>query len=230
MPAPARRFHSGQRPARTPPRTAASDGVTSSIRSPWRRLPCGSVGAQVLEGDACPRRLSRGSRSWPPKSTGPKRTRRAAAKTASTRQGTGSYHRRSAAARIAPSNPTHRPGSRSTGLHSVTAGSLARGMIDSVSAMFRVATQLFRFRGLLATLTSRELKARYRGSVLGFLWSLANPLLLLAVYTFVFSVVFKPRTQGATPTPCSWSAASSPGSGRRPRRSRAPCPWWPTPG
>ena len=65
--------------------------------------------------------------------------------------------------------------------------------------MFRVARQLFRFRGLLATLTSRELKARYRGSVLGFLWSLANPLLLLAVYTFVFSVVFQPRVAGADP-------------------------------
>jgi homopolymeric O-antigen transport system permease protein len=62
--------------------------------------------------------------------------------------------------------------------------------------MFRVVLQLFRFRGLLATLTSRELKARYRGSVLGFLWSLANPLLLLAVYTFVFSIVFKPDTRG----------------------------------
>jgi|SRR5918999_1088964 ABC-type polysaccharide/polyol phosphate export permease len=62
--------------------------------------------------------------------------------------------------------------------------------------MFRVIFQLFRFRGLLATLTSRELKARYRGSVLGFLWSLINPLLLLAVYTFVFSVVFKPEARG----------------------------------
>jgi homopolymeric O-antigen transport system permease protein len=65
--------------------------------------------------------------------------------------------------------------------------------------MFRVARQIFRYRGLLATLTSRELKARYRGSVLGFLWSLANPLLLLAVYTFVFSVIFKPRVAGADP-------------------------------
>lgn len=62
--------------------------------------------------------------------------------------------------------------------------------------MFRVAFQLVRFRGLLATLTSRELKARYRGSVLGFLWSLVNPLLLLAVYTFVFSIVFKPEARG----------------------------------
>ncbi len=63
--------------------------------------------------------------------------------------------------------------------------------------MFHVAFQLFRFRGLLGTLTSRELKARYRGSVLGFLWSLANPLLLLGVYSFVFGVLFKPaRGQG----------------------------------
>ena len=62
--------------------------------------------------------------------------------------------------------------------------------------MFRAAYQIFRYRGLLATLTSRELKARYRGSALGFLWSLANPLLLLAVYTFVFSVVFKPDERG----------------------------------
>ena len=36
---------------------------------------------------------------------------------------------------------------------------------------------------------ARELKARYRGSVLGFFWSFVNPLLLLLVYTFVFTVV-----------------------------------------
>jgi lipopolysaccharide transport system permease protein len=65
--------------------------------------------------------------------------------------------------------------------------------------MLRVARQIFHFSSLLGTLTSRDLKARYRGSVLGFLWSLANPLLLLAVYTFVFSVIFQPRTEGANP-------------------------------
>ena len=48
---------------------------------------------------------------------------------------------------------------------------------------------LLRHRGLVQTLVARELKARYRGSVLGFFWSFANPLLLLLVYTFVFSVV-----------------------------------------
>jgi lipopolysaccharide transport system permease protein len=52
--------------------------------------------------------------------------------------------------------------------------------------------QLPRYRGLIQSLVSRELKARYRGSVLGFFWSFANPLLLLLVYTFVFSYVMKP--------------------------------------
>ena len=50
---------------------------------------------------------------------------------------------------------------------------------------------LMRHRQLIAALTSRDLKARYRGSILGFFWSLANPLLLLAVYTLVFTVFFK---------------------------------------
>jgi lipopolysaccharide transport system permease protein len=49
--------------------------------------------------------------------------------------------------------------------------------------------QLLRYRGLIQSLVARELKARYRGSVLGFFWSFINPLLLLLIYTFVFSTV-----------------------------------------
>ena len=49
--------------------------------------------------------------------------------------------------------------------------------------------QLLRYRALIQSLVARDLKARYRGSVLGFLWSFVNPLLLLLVYTFVFTVV-----------------------------------------
>ena len=49
--------------------------------------------------------------------------------------------------------------------------------------------QLFRHRGLIQILVMRELKARYRGSVLGFFWSFVNPLLLLLVYTLVFTVI-----------------------------------------
>jgi ABC-type polysaccharide/polyol phosphate export permease len=61
--------------------------------------------------------------------------------------------------------------------------------------------RVWKHRHLLAVMTARELKARYRGSVLGFLWSLANPLLLLGVYTFVFSLVFQPRVEGQSPYP-----------------------------
>jgi ABC-type polysaccharide/polyol phosphate export permease len=49
--------------------------------------------------------------------------------------------------------------------------------------------QLLRYRPLVQSLVARELKARYRGSVLGFFWSFVNPLLLLLIYTFVFTVV-----------------------------------------
>ncbi len=48
---------------------------------------------------------------------------------------------------------------------------------------------LFRYRALVQSLVARELKARYRGSVLGYFWSFVNPLLLLSIYTFVFTVV-----------------------------------------
>jgi ABC-2 type transport system permease protein len=44
---------------------------------------------------------------------------------------------------------------------------------------------------LLAQLIRKDLKVKYQDSTLGFLWSLANPLLLFAVYSFVFQVVFK---------------------------------------
>jgi ABC-type polysaccharide/polyol phosphate export permease len=49
--------------------------------------------------------------------------------------------------------------------------------------------QLVRYRALIQSLVARELKARYRGSALGFVWSFVNPLLLLLIYTFVFTVV-----------------------------------------
>lgn len=55
--------------------------------------------------------------------------------------------------------------------------------------MFHNLRQLFRYRALIQSLVNRELKARYRGSVLGFFWSFFNPLLLLVVYSFVFTVV-----------------------------------------
>jgi len=65
--------------------------------------------------------------------------------------------------------------------------------------MFHNLRQLPRYRGLIQTLVVRELKARYRGSVLGFFWSFINPLLLLLIYSFVFSVLLDVRDRYADP-------------------------------
>jgi lipopolysaccharide transport system permease protein len=56
-----------------------------------------------------------------------------------------------------------------------------------------IAASLWRNRALIAMLATREALGRYRGSVLGILWSFFHPVLMLAVYTFVFSSVFKAR-------------------------------------
>jgi ABC-type polysaccharide/polyol phosphate export permease len=55
--------------------------------------------------------------------------------------------------------------------------------------MFAHLKNLPKYRGLIQSLVVRDLKARYRGSVLGFFWSFVNPLLLLLIYSFVFTVV-----------------------------------------
>jgi len=59
--------------------------------------------------------------------------------------------------------------------------------------------KLFRYRGLIQALVARELKARYRGSALGFLWSFINPLLLLLIYSFVFTTVMPNNVEGVQP-------------------------------
>jgi lipopolysaccharide transport system permease protein len=50
---------------------------------------------------------------------------------------------------------------------------------------------LWRHWRLISQLTRREIAGRYRGSAIGVLWAVLNPLLLLALYTFVFSAIFK---------------------------------------
>ncbi|MDD5320852.1 MAG: ABC transporter permease [Methylococcales bacterium] len=52
---------------------------------------------------------------------------------------------------------------------------------------------LWRNRQLILQMTKREVIGRYKGSVMGLLWSFLNPVFMLIVYTFVFSVVFKAR-------------------------------------
>lgn len=53
--------------------------------------------------------------------------------------------------------------------------------------------KLFSHRSLIMQFIKREVKGRYQGSYLGVIWSFITPLMMLMIYTFVFSVVFKAR-------------------------------------
>jgi lipopolysaccharide transport system permease protein len=61
------------------------------------------------------------------------------------------------------------------------------------TALTEPFASLWRHRGLVWQMARREVVGRYRGSVMGIAWSFFNPVLMLLVYTFVFSVVFKAR-------------------------------------
>jgi len=61
------------------------------------------------------------------------------------------------------------------------------------SSPYEMLASLWRNRELVKAFAKREVIGRYRGSMLGLLWSFFNPLLMLAVYTFVFSVIFQSR-------------------------------------
>ena len=72
-----------------------------------------------------------------------------------------------------------------------------RGPSRMTTGRSALPLDLLRYRALIQSLVARELKARYRGSVLGFLWSFVNPLLLLLTYTLVFTVIL-PATDSRT--------------------------------
>lgn len=71
-------------------------------------------------------------------------------------------------------------------------------MLKYVSGPREVLASFLRNKGLIKNLIYRDVVGRYKGSMLGIAWSLVNPILMLAVYTFVFSVIFKAK----------WSAGS----------------------
>jgi len=61
------------------------------------------------------------------------------------------------------------------------------------TSLLALVLSLWRNRQLIAQMTRREVAGRYKGSALGLAWSFFNPVFMLVVYTFVFSVVFKAR-------------------------------------
>jgi len=52
-----------------------------------------------------------------------------------------------------------------------------------------ILKEIYDYRQMIFSLVRKDLRGRYKGSVLGFLWTFINPLLQLAVYTIVFSYI-----------------------------------------
>jgi len=71
---------------------------------------------------------------------------------------------------------------------------------DQPTSLQALMLSLWQHRFLIFQMTQREVVGRYKGSVFGLAWSFLHPVLMLTVYTFVFSVVFKARWGVATST------------------------------
>jgi len=78
-------------------------------------------------------------------------------------------------------------------------GEPLHGLVDRAAELMTVrgvVSSLYDYRELLKNLVFKDVKLKYRGSVFGFLWSLANPLLMIIVYATAFTVILKIRTPG----------------------------------
>jgi lipopolysaccharide transport system permease protein len=64
---------------------------------------------------------------------------------------------------------------------------------EKPTSLIALTGSLWRNRQLIVRMTKREVIGRYKGSAIGLAWSFFTPLLMLAVYTFIFSIVFKSR-------------------------------------
>ena len=61
--------------------------------------------------------------------------------------------------------------------------------------MLTLFTDIYKYRQMIFSLVHKELRGRYKGSVLGFMWTFLNPLLQLVVYTFVFSILMRQQIE-----------------------------------
>lgn len=67
---------------------------------------------------------------------------------------------------------------------------------EPLDSLGTTLTALYRYRTLLRKLVLKDLKLKYRGSVLGFLWSLVNPLVMIGVYTLAFRFILNEAREG----------------------------------
>ena len=64
--------------------------------------------------------------------------------------------------------------------------------------MWQQIREIYLYREMLRNLISKEIRARYKASFLGFIWTFANPLLMLAIYSIVFGYMMKSQVQHYT--------------------------------
>lgn len=74
-----------------------------------------------------------------------------------------------------------------------------RWTVDPIVILSNFLIRLRRRRHLIWNFVRRDLRNRYIGSMMGFFWSVIHPIVLLAAYTFVFSVIFQVRLRGPIP-------------------------------
>lgn len=89
-------------------------------------------------------------------------------------------------------NPNDMPGPQHSAMSRLSLGARVSTLMTRIDPLLSVRL-IYRHRDLVWQMLQRNLASRYRGSILGFVWSFAHPLMMLAVYTFVFGVVFKAR-------------------------------------
>ncbi|MNI55999.1 Teichoic acid translocation permease protein TagG [compost metagenome] len=65
------------------------------------------------------------------------------------------------------------------------------GRLPKVQELIGQLKEIYDYREMLRNMVLKDLRTRYKGSVLGFLWTFLNPLLMLAIYSFVFSSIMK---------------------------------------
>ena len=157
-----------------------------------------SAGQSVAASAARQRSVSRGS----PKCTTTTRTRVVDRSTPALMQGQPRGRRvppsrRNRLVGSSPPSPRHRGEPRSA------EGSGAKSL--------SVVNELWTYRGLVYNLAERDLRSRYRRSLLGWTWSLINPAATLAIYTLVFGTFLGgPASRPGTPTPRTSRSTSSP--------------------
>jgi ABC-2 type transport system permease protein len=75
----------------------------------------------------------------------------------------------------------------------------ATALVDrsvEMTSLKSIVASIYGYRELLKNLVLKDIKLKYRGSVFGFLWSLANPLLMVVVYTFAFTYIIRVKGEG----------------------------------